>query len=125
MAHADRLAFDAVLKLADKALQEFQGILAIADRAVVVQKLRELADFFDRLPMLDNDIASLRARLRGLMSSDPDRTPVTGISTQMAAVRAKERGLTTPGGAIPLPDPVRVLPSRPIPLAGPKDPSKS
>lgn len=125
MANADRLAFDAVLKLADKALLEFQGILAIADRIVVVQKLRELADFFDRLPMLDNDIASLRARLRGLMSTDPDRTPVTGISSQMAAVRDKTRGMTAPGGVIPRPDPVRVLPSRPIPGPDPKDPSKS
>ncbi len=125
MPTAERLAFDAILKAADKALLEFQGILAIADRTVVVQKLRELADFFDRLPMLDNDISSLRARIRGLMSSDPDRTPATGISSQMAAVRDKTRGMTEPGGIIPRPDPVRVLPQRPISFKAPKDPSKS
>lgn len=84
---ADRAALDAVLKLADKALQEFQGLLAITDLRGLALRLRGLADLFERFPMLDNDISTLRSRLRGMMSSDPDRTPVTGISSQMAAVR--------------------------------------
>jgi hypothetical protein len=105
----DRAALDAVLRLADKALQEFQGLLAITDLEGVVKKLRNLADLFARFPMLDNDISLLRSRIRGMMSTDPDQTPVTGISAQMAAMR----GLTKPGGilrsmtpspTIPLPD---------------------
>jgi hypothetical protein len=112
----DRLGLDAVLKLADKALQEFQGLLSITDRAGVVKKLRSLADLFERMPLLENDITTLRARLRGMMSSDPDRTPVTGISAEMAAIREARR-TTTPGGiAIPLP----VLPVKKIPREDPK-----
>lgn len=102
MATQDRAAFDAVLKLADKALQEFQGLLAITDLQGVVKRLRTLADLFERFPMLDNDISLLRSRLRGMMSSDPDRTPVTGISSQMAAQRGPPS--LTPTPTIPLPD---------------------
>lgn len=94
----ERVALEAVLRLADKALGEFQALLTILDRASVVKKLRELADVFDKLPMLENDVTALRNRLRGMMQSDPDRTPVNGISTEMAAVRAQTRGLTAPGG---------------------------
>jgi hypothetical protein len=112
----DRAALDAVLKLADKALQEFQGLLAITDLQGTVKKLRLLADLFERFPMLDNDISLLRSRIRGMMSSDPDQTPVTGISTKMAALR----GFTNPGGferpiAKMTPVPVKVTPA-PIPL---------
>jgi hypothetical protein len=96
---ADRAGLDAVLKLADKALQEFQGLLAITDLRGLALRLRGLADLFERFPMLDNDISVLRSRLRGMMSSDPDRTPVTGISSQMAAVREK----TSQAPIIPLP----------------------
>lgn len=97
---ADRAGLDAVLKLADKALQEFQGLLAITDLQGLAKRLRMLADLFERFPMLDNDISMLRSRLRGMMSSDPDRTPVTGISAQMAAVRTPS---LTPTPTIPLP----------------------
>ena len=101
MAVNERAALDAVLKLADKALQELQGLLSIVDREELVKKLRSLADLFDRLPMLENDVTVLRSRIRGMMSSDPDRTPSTGISTQMVALREKSRGLTAPGGFVP------------------------
>jgi hypothetical protein len=113
----DRAAFDAVLKMADKALQEFQGLLAITDLQGVVKKLRMLAELFERFPMLDNDISLLRSRIRGMMSTDPDQTPVTGISTQMAAMR----GFTKPGGIERslTPMPVKVTPA-PIPLPGDK-----
>lgn len=112
----DRAALDAVLRLADKALGEFQALLTILDRASVVKKLRDIADVFDKLPMLENDVTTLRNRLRGMMHSDPDRTPVTGISTEMAAVRAQSRGLTAPGGFAPPVVPVRVTPAPTIPL---------
>jgi hypothetical protein len=109
----DRAALDAVLKLADKALQEFQGLLAITDLQGTVKKLRLLADLFERFPMLDNDISLLRSRIRGMMSSDPDQTPVTGISTRMAAMRGFtkpggiERSLTPPpAGSRPVPPPI-------------------
>lgn len=83
----DRVALEAVLRLADKALGEFQALLMILDRVSLVKRLREVADVFDKLPMLENDVTALRNRLRGMMQSDPDRTPVTGISREMAAVR--------------------------------------
>lgn len=113
----DRAAFDAVLKLADKALQEFQGLLAITDLQGVVKKLRVLADLFERFPLLDNDISMLRSRLRGMMSSDPDRTPVTGLSAEMAAVRERSRGLTASGGFAA---PTTVTQAPIIPLPGKK-----
>ncbi len=94
----ERAALDAVLKMADKALGEFQVLLVILDRASLVRKLRDIADVFDKLPTLENDVTTLRNRLRGMMLSDPNRTPVTGISTEIAAVRVQTRGLTEPGG---------------------------
>ncbi len=123
MAH-DRAALDAILKLADKALAELQALLDLFDRAGTVKRLRDIADRFDRLPHLENDISLLRARLRTMMSSDPDRTPVTGISSEMAAVRDRSRGFTKPGGVTPAPEAVRVLP-RPIARVDPKEPGKT
>lgn len=120
----DRAGLEAVLKLADKALSEVQAILAIFDRAGTVKRLRDIVDLFDRLPHLENDISILRSRIRSMMSSDPDQTPVTGISAEMAAIRDKSRGLTAPGGFTPPPPAVRVLPARPIARSDPKDPQK-
>lgn len=115
MSENDRATFDAILRLADKALQEIQALLAITDRAGLVKKLRNVADFFDRLPMLENDVSILRARIRSMMTSDPDRTPVTGMNS----LRDKSRGLTAPGGFVP---PVvrdtKMTPAPTIPLPG-------
>jgi hypothetical protein len=123
MAH-DRAPLDAILKLADKALAELQALLDLFDRAGTVKRLRDIADRFDRLPHLENDISLLRARLRTMMSTDPDRTPVTGISSEMAAVRDKSRDFTKPGGITPAPEAIRVLP-RPIARVDPKEPGKT
>jgi hypothetical protein len=120
----DRAAFDATLKLADKALGEIQALLDLFDRPGTIKRLRDIADRFDRLPHLENDIGLLRSRIRSMMSSDPDRTPVTGISSEIAAVRARSRELTKPGGVTPAPEAVRVIP-RPISRGDPEDPKKT
>lgn len=117
----ERAGLDAVLKLADKALSEVQALLAIFDRESIVKKLRDVVELFERLPHLENDITRLRSRLRAMMSSDPDRTPVTGISAEMAAVRERARGAPEP--FTPPPAAVRVFP-RPIPRADPNDPKE-
>jgi len=86
----DRGVFDDLVRAAEKAVSEAETLLGLFDRAGIVKTLRTLADALDRLPMLQNDLHMVRARLRAMQASDPDKTPRVGISTQIAAVRPPE-----------------------------------
>ena len=70
-----------------------------------------MANLFDRLPLIANDFAVIKRRLRGMLSSDPDRTPKAVSLRDFAAVEIdgrdnpvdEKRKETQRGLGIPLP----------------------
>lgn len=65
-----------------EALATAEKLIAEVDRKALLAKLDQLRDFVEELTRLQLDMRMARLRLQSLnRSSDPDRTPVRGIST--------------------------------------------
>ena len=78
-------AVDSIAEAID-ALAKAEKLIAGLDRAGLLTKLDELREFIEDLSRMQLDLRIARLRLQALTSvSDPDRTPVQGIST--AALR--------------------------------------
>jgi hypothetical protein len=81
---------DATIKAGLKAIEELQGLLKLLDRPGTIARLKEVVATLESLPLLEQDLVVLANRLRGMLSSDPDKTPVQGISGQYKAIRPKD-----------------------------------
>ena len=75
-------ATDALLSAAIKSIEELEGLVAMLENldadggpGRLVSKLREIANLFDKLPLLAGDLNTIKRRLRGMLSTDPDKTP--------------------------------------------------
>lgn len=75
-------AADALLASAIKSIEELEALVVMLENVNVDQgpgkltsKLREIADLFDKLPFLANDLNTVKRRLRGMLSTDPEKTP--------------------------------------------------
>jgi hypothetical protein len=114
-------AADALLGAAIKTVEELEGLVAMLENVntdegpKLTSKIREIADLLDRLPLLANDLMTIKRRLRGMLSSDPEKTP-RAVSvrdfvavnpeeeTRLEPVEDRERRIQTrPGLGIPLP----------------------
>lgn len=115
-------AADALIAAAIKAVEELQGLVVmlenvnVDDGTKLVSKLREVANLFDRLPLLANDLVTIKKRLRKMLTIDPDATPRPVSLSDLAAtslpperekftpiVEEPFRRETRPGIGIPLP----------------------
>ena len=115
---------DALLGAAIKAVEELEALVSMLGafgsdddkprRISLASELREIASLFDRLPMLENDLRVIKKGLRGLLSTDPDKTPRAISIRDLQAVTITEetrfepvdderRTQTKPGLGIPLP----------------------
>ncbi len=65
------------------AIQRAERLISSVHRAQIVDRLEELRSFVDELSRLTVDLRIARMRLQSHLAgaSDPDRTPVQGIST--------------------------------------------
>ena len=75
-------AADALLGAAIKCIEELEALVVMLENVNtddgpgrLVSKLREIANLFDKLPLLSNDLNVIKRRLRGMLSSDPEKTP--------------------------------------------------
>lgn len=73
---------DALLGAAIKSIEELEALVVMLENVnsddgpgKLVSKLREIANLFDKLPLLANDLSVIKRRLRGMLSSDPEKTP--------------------------------------------------
>jgi hypothetical protein len=113
-------ATDALLGAMIKSTEELEALVAMleylnsSDGPKLSSKLRESADLLDRLPLLANDLRTIKRRLRGMLSSDPDKTPrAVSIRELQAVIPEGEkrfepveedyRKQTRPGIGVPLP----------------------
>lgn len=113
---------DALLGAAIKTVEELEALVSMLGafgaederprRVSLSSELREIAGLFDRLPMLQNDLRVIKKSLRGMLSSDPDKTPravsirelqAVTEDTRFESVEEERRKQTTPGLGIPLP----------------------
>lgn len=116
---------DALLGAAIKSIEEIEALVSMLQNVNndegprLSSKIREIADLLDKLPLLANDLNTVKRGLRKLLSSDPDKTPraisVTDLvavtpdaETKFEAVEERERRIssrtqTRPGLGIPLP----------------------
>lgn len=72
---------EAAIQDAVQALADAEKLIANIDRAGLVNKLDEFREFLDQLPKLQLDVRMARLRLQAQTGTDPDRTPVRGVST--------------------------------------------
>lgn len=74
-------AADATLGAAIKCIEELEALVVMLENVSndegprLVSKIREIADLLDKLPLLANDLMVIKRRLRGMLSSDPEKTP--------------------------------------------------
>lgn len=108
---------DALLASAIKDIEELEALVVMLENINIdtgptklASKFREMANLFDRLPLIANDFAVIKRRLRGMLSSDPDRTPKAVSLRDFAAVEVdgrestdEKRRETQRGLGIPLP----------------------
>jgi hypothetical protein len=72
---------DILLSSAIKDLEELEGLVSMLESVNndegprLASKIREIADLLDRLPLIANDFSTIKRRLRGMLSTDPDKTP--------------------------------------------------
>lgn len=116
-------SLDAVLGSAIQAIEELEALVAMVSGltaekkrpALISDTLREIAALIDRLPLLANDLHTIKKLLRTLLSTDPEQTPRAfnlrpgppPPDTTFSPVEDKQRafrGQTKPGfGPPPLP----------------------
>lgn len=126
---------DALVGAAISTVEQLEALIAMiralnggvgAKNSNVSTLLRELASMLDGLDLLENDLRVIKKRLRGMLSSDPDKTPramnlkelpstpSTADETRFSAVEERARafsrkptqpGIGSPGGPPPLPRP--------------------
>lgn len=77
---------DALLSAAIKSIEELEGLVVMLENIGLPSKLRELADLLDTLPKFAGDLSVVKRRLRGMMSTDPDKTPRAISVKDLAAV---------------------------------------
>lgn len=75
---------DALIGATIKTVEEIEALLSMvkhytnddnSSRGAVASALRRVADLFDRITLLENDLVVIKRRLRGSLSTDPDKTP--------------------------------------------------
>ena len=115
-------ATDALLASAIQKIEELEALVSMLENintdegpTKLTSKLREIANLFDKLPLLANDLTSIKRGLRRMLSTDPDKTPravsvrdfvavTPEPETTLAQVENPERRIQTrPGLGIPLP----------------------
>lgn len=90
-------AVDALLGAIIKTVEELEAFVVMLENVNtdeggrLVSKLREIANLFDKLPLLANDLSVIKRRLRGMLSSDPDKTPRAASVKDFQAVEADTR----------------------------------
>lgn len=116
------LETDALLASMIRTVEELEGLVSMLGafgsdedtprRISLASELREIAGLFDRLPMLENDLRVIKRRIRGMLSTDPDKTPRAISITELQAVteetrfepvEEERRRQTAPGIGIPMP----------------------
>lgn len=71
---------EAAIRDAIESIKASEKLIADLDRAGIMRKLIEMQGAFERLSQLQHDMRIARIRLQSCIS-DPDKTPVHGIST--------------------------------------------
>lgn len=91
---------DALLSAAIKSIEELEALVGMvkhynaddnASRGAISSSLRRIADLFDRLTLFENDLLVIKRRLRGMLSSDPDKTPRAVSVRDLNAVEGETR----------------------------------
>lgn len=109
-------AADAFIGAQIKIVEQLEALVVMLENvntddgpAKLTSKLREIANLLDTLSLLANDLATLKRRLRGMLSSDPEKTPravsvrdfvavAPEIDTRYEAVEDRERRIHTRPG---------------------------
>lgn len=111
-------ALDALIGSTIKTVEELEALISMVESAsseegTTASKLRAIANLLDRLPFLANDLIVIKRRLRGALSSDPDKTPKAASVKDFPAVSENDK-VTPPEGTRlePVEDPVRGIRSR-------------
>ena len=115
---------DALIAAAIRTTEELQALVSMLEnlntddsQTKLVSKLRDIANLFDKLPLLSNDLVVIKRRLRKMMTIDPEATPrpvslkdLNAVSVmpepekkRYEAVDQEYRTRTQPGLGIPLP----------------------
>lgn len=112
---------DALIGAIIKVVEELEALVVMLENVnaddgpvKLTSKLREIANLFDKLPLLANDLVVVKRRLRGMLSSDPDKTPRAAsvkdfaavtpeLETRFEPVEEERRTRTQPGLGIPRP----------------------
>lgn len=90
---------DALIGATIKTVEELEALVSMvkhytsddnSSRGAVVSSLRRIADLFDRLTLLENDLVVIKRRLRGSLSTDPDKTPRAASVRDFVAVEPKD-----------------------------------
>lgn len=74
---------DALLATAIQTVEQLEALVFMLQNlngvedthATVADELRSLADLLDQLPTFESDLRNIKIALRGMLSSDPDKTP--------------------------------------------------
>ncbi len=109
---------DALISATIKTVEELEALVSMIDSATseegtTASKLRAIANLLDRLPLAANDLLVIKRRLRGALSSDPDKTPRAISVKDIPAVNINEKITPAEGTRLePVDDPVRGLRSR-------------
>ncbi len=103
---------DALLGAAIRSVEELEAFVVMLENVntddspgKLTSKLREVANLFDKLPLLANDLRVIKRRLREMLSIDPDKTPkpvnlrdLPNEETRLVQVEEQERrSHTRPG----------------------------
>lgn len=133
----EKAAVDALIGATIKTVEEIEALVSMLGafgdgkdegprRTSLASDLREIASLLDRLPLLANDLITIKRRLRTSLSTDPDKTPravsvrdfvavTPETETKFEPVEEQERRVhTRPGiGTIkpPLPLPKKTPPA--------------
>jgi transposase InsO family protein len=119
-------SIDALIGATIKTVEELEALVSMLGafgdgkeeprRTSLASDLREIASLLDRLPLLANDLITIKRRLRSSLATDPDKTPravslrdfaavTPETETRLEPVEDQERRIhTRPGiGKPPLP----------------------
>jgi hypothetical protein len=108
---------DTLIGATIKTVEEIEALLSMvkhytsenSSSGAISSSLRRVADLFDRLSLLENDLVVIKRRLRSSLSSDPDKTPravsvrdfvavTPETETRYEAVEDQERRINTRPG---------------------------
>jgi hypothetical protein len=92
---------DALLGAIIKTIEELEALVSMLGafgddkgdaprRLSLASELREISNLLDRLPLLANDLVVIKRRMRGLLSTDPDKTPRAVSVRDFVAVEPRE-----------------------------------